>query len=70
MPELGKTLVILGVVIAMIGLLVWSGVGRGWFGHLPGDINYTRGNMSFHFPIITCVILSIVLSLVMWFFRR
>ena len=63
-------LVILGVVIAVIGLLVWSGVGRGWFGQLPGDVNVNKGNVSFHFPIVTCLIVSAVLTLLMWLFRR
>ena len=70
MPDLGKILVVLGVVIALLGLLLWSGVGRGWFGQLPGDISYSRGNFSFHFPIITCVLISLILTLLFWFFRR
>ena len=70
MPDMGKWLVIVGLVIAAVGLLSWSGIGRGWFGQLPGDINVNRGNMSFHFPIVTCLIVSAVLTLLMWLFRR
>jgi hypothetical protein len=70
MPELGKFLVILGVVIIVLGLLLWSGAGTGWLGRLPGDIRIERGNSAFYFPIITCIIISIVLSLIFSFFRR
>jgi uncharacterized protein YybS (DUF2232 family) len=70
MNDLGKLLVIVGLVIAAVGVLLWSGVGKGWLGRLPGDINYTKGNFSFHFPIITCLIVSIVLTLLLWLFRK
>lgn len=70
MPELGKILVILGVVIALVGLLLWSGFGAGWLGRLPGDIRIERNGSSFYFPIVTCIILSILLSLIFSFFRR
>lgn len=68
--ELGKLLFIVGLVIAAIGLLVWSGFGRGWFGQLPGDVNISRGNASFHFPIVTCLLISAVLTFLMWVFRK
>jgi hypothetical protein len=70
MPEVGKMLVVLGLVIVGVGLVLWSGVGRGWFGHLPGDIHYNRENFSFHFPLATCVLISILLSFLLWVFRR
>jgi hypothetical protein len=70
MPELGKMLVIFGVVIALVGLALWSGFGAGWFGRLPGDIRVERGNSAFYFPIVTCIIISILLSLIFSFFRR
>ncbi len=70
MPELGKFLVILGAVIIVLGLLLWSGVGAGWLGRLPGDIRIERGNSAFYFPIVTCIIISIVLSLIFCLFRR
>ena len=70
MNELGKTLVIIGLVTAAIGVLLWTGFGRGWLGRLPGDINYTRGNFSFQFPIVTCLLLSAVLTLLLWLFRK
>ena len=70
MQEIGKLLAIGGVVIALLGLLLWSGVGAGWLGRLPGDIRIERANSSFYFPIVTCVIISVLLSLIMSFFRR
>jgi uncharacterized protein YybS (DUF2232 family) len=70
MNELGKYLVITGLLIAAIGVLLWSGLGKGWLGRLPGDINYTKGNLSFHFPLVTCLIVSVVLTLLLWLFRK
>jgi membrane protein implicated in regulation of membrane protease activity len=70
MNELGKILVIAGLAIAGVGALVWSGFGRGWFGRLPGDLNYSRESFSFHFPLVTCLLISVVLTLLLWLFRR
>jgi hypothetical protein len=69
MNELGKGIVIFGLLITGIGLVVWSGFGRGWFGQLPGDIHLSKGNFSFHFPIVTCLIISVALTVLMWLFR-
>jgi hypothetical protein len=68
--DVGKFLVIAGLVIAAIGALLWSGFGRGWFGRLPGDIHYKGDNFSFHFPIVTCLLISLILSLILWLFRK
>lgn len=70
MNEAGKYIFIAGLVVAAIGLLIWSGVGRGWFGQLPGDIHIKRENVSFHFPIVTCIIISVVLTLLASLFRK
>jgi uncharacterized protein YybS (DUF2232 family) len=70
MNDLGKFLVILGLLIAAVGVLLLSGIGKGWLGRLPGDINYTKGHFSFHFPIVTCLIVSVVLTLLLWLFRK
>ena len=70
MNDLGKLLFITGLVLAAVGLLIWTGVGKGWMGKLPGDINYTKGNFSFHFPLVTCIILSLLLTLILWLFRK
>ena len=70
MREMGKFLVILGVVIVLLGLVFWGGFAPKWLGRLPGDIWIERGNSAFYFPIVTCVIISIVLSLLLSIFRR
>ncbi|HZJ37931.1 MAG TPA: DUF2905 domain-containing protein [Chthoniobacterales bacterium] len=59
-----------GGVVMLIGVALWSGFGAGWLGRLPGDIRIERGNSIFYFPIITCVIISIILTLLLSFFRR
>jgi hypothetical protein len=70
MNDFGKLLVIAGLLIAAIGALIWSGWGRGWLGRLPGDINYSKGDFSFRFPIVTCLLVSVVLTLLFWLFRK
>jgi hypothetical protein len=64
---MGKVLVYLGLGIAALGLLMMVGVP---FGRLPGDIVVRRGNFSFYFPLATSIILSILLTLILTFFRR
>lgn len=70
MREVGKMLVVLGLALAAAGALLWSGFGRGWLGRLPGDIHYTRGHGSFYFPITTCLLLSVLLSVILWLLRK
>ena len=70
MNDLGKVLVFIGLAIALARVLLWAGVGKNWLGRLPGDIHYTRGNFSFHFPIVTCLLLSLFLTLIFWLFRE
>lgn len=64
---MGRTLIILGLVIAAVGLLMTMGLP---IGRLPGDFTVRRGNFSFYFPLATSIIASIVLTLLMMFFRR
>jgi hypothetical protein len=68
--ELGKFVVVIGVVVTLVGLVMWSGFAPKWLGRLPGDIRIERGHSAFYFPIVTCIILSIVLSLLFSIFRR
>jgi hypothetical protein len=70
MAELGKTLVAFGVILAIVGLTLWGLGGLPIVGRLPGDIYIRRGNFSLHFPIATCIVLSIVISFVLMLFRR
>ena len=64
-----KILIVLGLVLLAAGLL-WPWLRRLPFGRLPGDIHVVREGFSFNFPIVTCLIISIVVSIVLWFFRR
>ncbi|HLP78075.1 MAG TPA: DUF2905 domain-containing protein [Candidatus Paceibacterota bacterium] len=70
MNDLGKFLVIAGLIIAGAGALLWMGFGKGWLGRLPGDIHFAHGNFSFHFPIVTCLLVSLVLTFFLWLFRK
>ena len=66
---MARTLIIIGLVIVAIGVL-WPWLSRLGLGRLPGDIVVARGNTSFYFPIVTCVLISLALSLVLWLFGR
>jgi hypothetical protein len=70
MREMGKLVVIIGVIITLVGLVVWSGFAPKWLGRLPGDIRIEREHSGFYFPIVTCIILSILFSLLLSIFRR
>ena len=70
MREIGKFLIILGAAILLLGLVLWSGFAPKWLGHLPGDIRIEREHSVFYFPIVTCIIISILLSLILSIFRR
>jgi hypothetical protein len=71
MGGMGRTLIILGLVLVAAGVLVSLG-GRlpVRLGRLPGDIVYRGKNSTFYFPLMTSIILSVVLSLVLWLFNR
>ena len=74
MRELGKLLLLSGIVLVVIGAFFAFG-GRLPFrlGRLPGDIVYQGKNSSFYFPIVTCIVLSVALTLILWIinlFRR
>lgn len=70
MQDLGKLIFILGLVLTLVGAVVWKTGGLGGLGRLPGDIFIQRGGSTFSFPIVTCLLISAVLTLVMWLFRR
>ncbi|MGH9738040.1 MAG: DUF2905 domain-containing protein [Candidatus Acidiferrales bacterium] len=72
--ELGKLLLVIGAVIVVVGALLVSGVKMpSRLGHLPGDIGYQGRHSTFYFPIVTCLVVSVVLTLIFWiinFFRH
>jgi len=66
---MSRFLIVLGLVIVALGLL-WPLLGRLGLGRLPGDIVIQRGNFSFYFPLATCILVSVLLSVVFWLFNR
>ena len=66
---MARTLIVLGLVILVVGLL-WPYLSRIGLGRLPGDIVIERENMAFYFPLMTCLLVSVVLSLVFWAVNR
>ena len=60
----------IGTIVVVLGLILWSGFAPRWLGRLPGDIRVEREHGAFYFPIVTCIIISIVLSLLFSIFRR
>jgi len=62
--NMGKLLIVTGLVFIIVGAL-WSFIGK-----LPGDISFKKGNVSFHFPIMTSILISVILTLVMYFIGK
>lgn len=70
MPELGRTLLAIGAVIAAIGLLLMLSGKLPWLGRLPGDIFVKKDSFSLFFPLTTCILLSALISFVLWLLRK
>lgn len=71
MADLGKVLLLLGGIIVIVGAaLLFAGKLNLPLGRLPGDIVYRGKNSVFYFPIVTCILISVVLSLIFWLFGR
>ena len=70
MRELGRMMVFAGLALAVVGVFVWIGARSGGLpfrlGRLPGDIAYQGKHGSFYFPIVTCLLLSVALTLIVW----
>jgi membrane protein implicated in regulation of membrane protease activity len=67
---MGKMLIVMGIFLVIIGILMSTGVKIPWIGRLPGDISVQRENFSFYFPLTSCIIISIILTLLFYLFRR
>jgi hypothetical protein len=67
---LGKLLMLCGFGLILLGALLSFGDKLGWIGRLPGDIRIERENFSFYFPLGSCLLLSALISLLVWLFRR
>ncbi len=70
MGDLGKVLVLVGVLLVVLGVIFSLGAKIPWLGQLPGDITFRRGNLAFYFPLATCLLISVILTLVLYFFKR
>ncbi len=70
MGDLGKTLIVIGVVIVAVGCVLLLAGRVPWLGRLPGDIYIRRGNVSFYFPVVTSLVVSVLLTLLFWLFSR
>ena len=70
MSGIGRSLIYLGLVIVLVGVVITLSDKIPWLGRLPGDISIKRENFSFYFPLGTCLLISLLLSLVMWLLRR
>ena len=66
---MSRFLIVLGLIILAAGLL-WPVLTRLGLGRLPGDIVVQRGNFTFYFPLVTCIVISVLLSAVFWLFNR
>ena len=67
--DMGRTLVVVGAVLLVLGLLMSLGA-KVPLGRLPGDIVYRRGNFTFYFPLVTCILISLVLTAIFSLLRR
>ncbi|MEO8473865.1 MAG: DUF2905 domain-containing protein [Chryseolinea sp.] len=67
---MGKLLIIVGIVCIISGLFIIHGPKIPWLGKLPGDISVEKDNLKFFFPITTCIIVSIVFSLLLYLYQR
>ena len=71
MEQLGKVICVLGVVLIVVGGLLWFASDKlSWFGRLPGDIMFERPGWRFYAPITTMLLLSVGLSLLLWLFGK
>lgn len=70
MAQAGKFLALCGAVLVLVGLLLWFGPKIPWLGRLPGDVVIEKENFRFYFPITTCLLISVLLTLIAWFVRK
>ncbi|MEW6107647.1 MAG: DUF2905 domain-containing protein [Nitrospirota bacterium] len=68
--HIGKLLIFIGIIIALLGVVLVFSVRIPWFGRLPGDIMIQKKNFTFYFPLATSIIISLLLSFLFWLFGR
>ena len=70
MESLGRILILFGILLVVLGLVLTVGAKIPWLGQLPGDIYIRRENFSLYFPLTSCLLLSLIITLVLYLFRR
>ena len=70
MNSLGKLLILFGIFLIIFGIIFTLGGRLSWFGKLPGDIYVQKKNFTFFFPLTTSILISILLSIILIFFKR
>jgi hypothetical protein len=70
MSDVGRLLIVFGLLIALVGVVLVLAGRVPWLGRLPGDILIRRGNWTFYFPLATSLLLSLVLTLLVWLLGR
>ncbi len=71
MQQIGKWLVLVGIIFVITGIVLWLLPGKtGWFGHLPGDIRIRKEHFAFYFPITSMLLLSAILSFILWLIHK
>lgn len=70
MNGLGRPLIIMGLIIVAVGIIISFAGKIPWLGRLPGDIHVKRENFTFYFPLATSILLSVIISFLLWLFRR
>ena len=71
MSDVGKVLIVVGLKLDLLGVLLWLGGRMNLpLGRLPGDIRIERDNFKFYFPLTTCVLISVVATLILWLLKR
>jgi hypothetical protein len=70
MSDIGRLLLVLGGVLVVLGLVLTLAGRVPWLGRLPGDLVYRRGNATFYFPLATSILLSLLLTAILWLVRR
>ena len=68
--SLGRLLIVTGIILILAGIFFLFGNKIPFFGKLPGDISYKKGNTAIYFPVVTCLVLSVVISLVLFLISK
>ncbi len=68
--DIGKIIIFIGLLLVVIGFIFMLGSKLPYIGKLPGDMAIERKNYSFYFPVTTCIIISIILSFILWLFNK